>query len=69
MHVRNLSDTKEPSDAISLLWVTAVQAVKEENMQMNKESNKSCIKWPDKETVQKTLLTAFKKITQRYIVL
>ena len=69
MHVRNLSDTKEPSDAISLLWVTAVQAVKEENMQMNKESNKPCIKWPDKETVQKTLLTAFKKITQRYIVL
>lgn len=36
---------------------------------MNKESNKPCIKWPDKETVQKTLLTAFKKITQRYIVL
>jgi len=39
MHVRNLSDTKEPRDATSLLWVIAMQAVKEEKMQMNKESN------------------------------
>ena len=37
LHVRDLSNTKEPSDVTSLVWITA--EVKEKKMQMNKDSS------------------------------